>query len=75
MKYNKIEIIENTDLKIAKRKFLIVSDKHLEELKVYSVYHGFLSFDIDHYTDTEKKQDKTPKKEIETFIKSILFNN
>lgn len=75
MKYNKIEIIENTNLKIAKRNFFIVSDKHLEELKVFSVYHGFLSFDIDHYTDTEKKQDETPKKELETFIKSILFIN
>ena len=75
MNYNKIEIKENTDLKNAKRKFFIVSNKHLEELNLFSVYHGFLSFEIDHYTDTEKKEDATPKKEIEAFIKSILFIN
>lgn len=74
MRYNKIEIIENIDLKNAKRKFFIVSDKHLNEIKnVWSVYHGFLSFDIDHYNDTENKENATPKKDIETFIKSILF--
>ncbi len=75
MKYNKIEIIENTTPEEAKRKFFIVSDKHLNELDLYSTYHGFLSFEIDHYTDTEKKEDATPKKELETFIKSILFTN
>tara|TARA_R100000781_G_scaffold2475_2_gene4005 strand:+ start:2005 stop:2232 length:228 start_codon:yes stop_codon:yes gene_type:complete len=75
MKYNKIEIIENTTPSEAKRKFFIVSDKHLNELKLYSVYHGFLSFEIDHYNDTEKKEDATPKKELEAFVKSILFIN
>ncbi len=76
MNYNKIEIIENTDLQTAKRGFFIVSDKHLTELQdVWSTYHGFLSFEIDHYTDTEKKEDETTKKELETFIKSILFIN
>jgi len=75
MNYNKIEIIENVPLSEAKRKFLIVSDKHLNELKNLSVYHGFLSFDIDHYNDTEKKENATSKKDIETFIKSILFFN
>tara|TARA_A100001201_G_C3948701_1_gene158934 strand:- start:225 stop:434 length:210 start_codon:yes stop_codon:yes gene_type:complete len=69
MKYNKIEIIENT-IKEAKRKFFIVSDKDLNELNYYSMY-----FSIDHYNDTEKKEDATPKKEIETFVKSILFIN
>ena len=75
MKYNKIEIIENTKPAEAKRKFFIVSNKHLNELHLYSVYHGFLSFTIDHYNDTEKKENATPKKELEAFIRSILFIN
>ena len=69
MKYNKIEIIENT-IKEAKRKFFIVSDKDLNELNYYSMY-----FSIDHHNDTEKKEDATSKKELETFVKSILFIN
>ena len=43
--------------------------------KDYKFIGGFLRYDIDHYNDTEKKEDATPKKEIETFIKSILFIN
>jgi hypothetical protein len=75
MKYNKIEIIENTTPEEAKRKFFIVSDNHLNDLNIYSTYHGFLSFEIDHYNDTEKKENATPQKELEAFIRSILFIN
>jgi hypothetical protein len=72
MNYNKIEIIENTTPEEAKRKFFIVSDKHLTELNLFSVYHGFLSFEIDHYTDTEKKIDNFKLWMVYTYNKRTL---
>lgn len=73
MNYNKIEIIENTDLQNAKRKFAIVSNKYLDILQDNKFAGGFLRYDIDHHTDTETKENKTDLKEIKTFLNTILI--
>jgi len=71
MKYNKIEIIENTP-KEAKRKFFIVSDKYLDILQDDKYKGGFLRYDIDHYNDTETKENKTELTKIKQFLKTIF---
>jgi|TARA_R100000084_G_scaffold48388_1_gene20019 hypothetical protein len=72
MNYNKIEIIENTTLTEAKRKFFIVSNKYLNILQDYKFTGGFLRYDIDHHTDTETKENKTEIKQIKQFLKTII---
>tara|TARA_R100000084_G_C4499052_1_gene77396 strand:- start:173 stop:394 length:222 start_codon:yes stop_codon:yes gene_type:complete len=72
MKYNKIEIIENTDLKTAKRQFFIVSDKYMNILNDLKHTGGFLRYEIDHYNDTETKENKTEIKQIKKFINTII---
>ena len=70
MNYNKIEIIENTDNPL--RKYFVVDNKVLEYLETEGKYIGeFLRFEIDHYNDTEIKENKTTIKELKEFLNTI----